>query len=71
MLGEISRNDVGILRKSTLILIMKNKTEEMTSYSSGSYIDFNNKKTEGMLKQISRNCLGIPLEVNTDFDNEK
>ena len=36
ILGEFSRNDVGILRKSTLFLMMKNKTEEMMSYSSGS-----------------------------------
>ena len=43
-MGEISRNDVGILRKSTLFLMMKNETEEMMSYSSGSQTDFNNEK---------------------------
>ena len=43
-MGEISRNDVAILRNSTLILMMKSKTEEMMSYSSGSQTDFNNEK---------------------------
>ena len=44
ILGEISRDGVGILRKSTLILMMKNETEEMMSYSSGIQTDFNNEK---------------------------
>ena len=43
-MGEISRDSVGILRKSTPILMMKNKTKEM---------------------------MGNPPEVNTNFDDEK
>ena len=35
-MGEISRNDVGIPLEVKLFLIMKRKTEEMMSYSSGS-----------------------------------
>ena len=46
------------LRKSTLFLMMKNETEEMMSYSSGSQTDFENE----MLEVISRNCIGIPPE---------
>ena len=43
MLGEISRNSVGIPPEVKLFLMMKNKTEKMMGYSSGSQTDFNNK----------------------------
>ena len=55
MLGEISRNDVGILRKSNCFLIMKNKTEEMTSNPPEVNIDFNNEK--------QKECWGKSLEI--------
>ena len=57
MLGEFSRNDVGYSSRSQhCFLIMKNETEEMMSYSSGSQTNFNNEKHKEMLRQISRNC---------------
>ena len=44
IMGEFSRNDVGYPPEVKLILMMKNKTEEMMRYSSGSQTDFNNEK---------------------------
>lgn len=38
-MGEISRNSVGIPPEVKLFLMMKNKTEEMMSYSSRSQTD--------------------------------
>ena len=64
------RNDELFLQKSTLILMMKSKTEEMMSYSSGSRTDFNNKNRRnvgGNLPKLLRHSSGI----QTNFDNEK
>ena len=58
-MGEISRNDVGILRKSNCFLMMKNETEEMMSYSSGSQTDFNNEK--------QKECRGKSPEIVKAF----
>ena len=61
IMGEISRNSVGIPPEVKLFLLMKNKTEEMMSYSSGSKTDFNNEKQKecwGNLPKLLRHPSG-------------
>ena len=53
-MGKFPEMMWGILRKSNCFLMMKNKTEEMMSYSSGSQTDFNNENRRNVEANLSK-----------------